>query len=350
MTIATGSGILQFLSLFAVAGQHAVIAQDVETSLRGGGINGGNTNQQQHRKLALEPGEFNCGPHPSMDGSSVCEFRTNVPDNAGTSANGEDVTYNTSTHLACINEPAAGYQYCVNVVADMIPNQAGLYGPVPGGGMMPDELPSAQQVEEPEAPQPEQPPPPPPQIVDTDILFPEYFGVCPVTEPPTGGYCVTAIPAGQEMIQCTYRGPFTCICSYLPGTMQSIGWECAFGQPQQQQQQQPPVSDPVPPVVTLPANPVPAPIQQITAEVNEAVITPAMFPTTAPRVGSIGLNVPPVMGCGTSKPADGSSCEWSHKGSSDAPQRCPYEDSNSPTGWVTCDCTKEEGVKCRTLG
>lgn len=357
--IAVGSSINRFLSLLVVGHSVFVAAsgnineQDSTasgSSLRGNTRGDGSTLDEYHRKLQLDmPGDISCTPHESKDGSAVCSYRTMIPGGAGMSSVGTDadVTYDTSTHLACINQPADGYQYCVNLVADVIPNAAGLSGPVPGGGMMPDELPSSQVVEpEPVMPEPAKPVPMPtmprPTLpvpeYDLSQTFPEYGGRCPSVKPERGSWCDSAIPSGLEMIQCTYPGPETCTCSFMPGTKVAVGWVCASGQPVEQ----------LPPV-TLPANPVPQPIETVPAQIQEAVIAPTMVPTKSPRVGSTGIAVPPVSGCPATRIADSTPCDYNTKGFSSTPQRCPYPDPDSPTGYVSCDCTKEFGYQCRNF-
>merc|ERR1712238_498278 len=74
----------------------------------------------------LGPGESNCIPHPSLDGTLFCGFRSRY----GVA----DITTNsnTNTHLSCVTDNNLGYQYCANIGMYLQPDPNGNMPPPPG--------------------------------------------------------------------------------------------------------------------------------------------------------------------------------------------------------------------------
>jgi len=73
----------------------------------------------------LGPGESNCIPHPSLDGTLFCGFRTQ---NSVTDLN---TNSNTNTHLSCVTDNTLGYQYCAHIGMYLQPDPHGALPPPP---------------------------------------------------------------------------------------------------------------------------------------------------------------------------------------------------------------------------
>jgi len=176
----------------------------------------------------LGPGESNCIPHPSLDGTLFCGFRTQ---NGVTDLN---TNSNTNTHLSCVTDNSLGYQYCANIGIYLqpdpngaLPPPPGIVGPSPmgpgwwidysdsfGSGPSFDSGPSIDSG--PSLSEDMFAPPPPAGV--PGFTHPPNVG-CPMIRPMAGDHCNGWLNGGTEN-RCHYEQTL-CLCESLV-----YGWQC----------------------------------------------------------------------------------------------------------------------------